>query len=185
MTIQTAESVAQSSSEHWRAALYAGLAAAVVALLMSLFKSVHILSPLLGIVIGAAPIVGYDLARGAFGESWRPVIAGLIGAILFVIGIVLPEVFADDLGFILLGLPIPILTAIIWPIVVGALSPNQSIGKLLLASIVGLVVGMIVAFIAAGQNPNSWPAISTTLYWAVWGGFVGVALSAWSKQTTS
>ena len=181
MTILTATSVAQTSTERWKASLYAALAAAVVALLMVLLRGVPVLGALLGIVIGAAPIVGYDYARGALGENWRPVIAGLIGAVAFVIGIALPAVFTDDFGFVVAGLPISILTVIIWPIVVGAMSPNQSIWRLLLASIIGLILGLIVYFIAAGQDPTSWPGIASILFWAFWGGTVGAALSAWSK----
>lgn len=181
MTILTAASVTQTNTERWKASLYAALAAAVVALLMVLTQGIHILSPLLGIVIGAAPIVGYDFARGALGENWRPVIAGLIGNIFFVIGIVLPGVFTEDIGFVVVGIAVSILTAILWPIVVGAMSPNQSILKLLLASIIGLILGAIVWFLAAGQDPTSWPGIAAILAWAVWGGTVGAALSAWSK----
>ena len=181
MTILTAATVAETNSERWKAPLYAAVAAAVVALLMSLLQGVAVLGGLLGIVIGAAPIVGYDFARGALGQNWRPVIAGLIGNILFIAAVVLPGVFTADIGFVVVGLVVSILSAIIWPIVVGAMSPNQSIGKLLLASIIGLIIGFIVYFIAAGQNPNSWPTVATTLYWAVWGAAVGWALSAWSK----
>ncbi len=181
MTILTATSVAQTNTERWKASLYAALAAAVVALLMVLLRGVPVLGALLGIVIGAAPIVGYDFARGALGENWRPVIAGLIGAIAFVIGIALPAVFTDDFGFVVVGIPISILTVIIWPIVVGAMSPNQSILRLLLASVIGLILAWIVSFFAAGQDPTSWPGIASILFWAVWGGTVGAALSAWSK----
>lgn len=181
MTLLTAASVAQTNNERWKAPLYAAVAAAVVALLMALLQGVPVLGGLLGIVIGAAPIVGYDFSRGALGQNWRPVIAGLIGNILFIVGVVLPGVFTADLGFVVVGLVVSLLSAIIWPIVVGVMSPNQSIGKLLLASIIGLILGFIVYFIAAGQNPNSWPAVATTLYWAVWGAAVGWALNAWSK----
>ncbi len=181
MTILTATSVAQTNDDRWKASMYAALAAAVVSLLMVLLKGVPVLGALLGIVIGAAPIVGYDFARGALGENWRPVIAGLIGNVLFVVGIVLPGVFTEDIGFVVVGLLVSILTAIIWPIVVGAMSPNHSIGKLLLASIIGLILGLIAWFVVAGQDPTSWPGIAAILFWAVWGGTVGAALSAWSK----
>lgn len=183
MTLLTAASVAQTSNERWKAPLFAAVAAAVVALLMALLQGVPVLGGLLGIVIGAAPIVGYDFSRGTLGQSWRPIIAGLIGNILFIVGVVLPGVFTADFGFVVVGLVLSLLSAIIWPIVVGAMSPNQSIGRLLLASIIGLILGFIVYFISAGQNPNSWPAVATTLYWAVWGAAVGWALSAWSKES--
>ncbi|MDE0633857.1 MAG: hypothetical protein OXH73_20280 [Caldilineaceae bacterium] len=181
MTILTATTAAETNLERWKASLYAALAAAVVALLMVLLKGVPVLGALLGIVIGAAPIAGYDFARGALGESWRPVIGGLIGNVFFVVGIALPGVFTEDFGFVVTGIPISILTAVLWPIVVGAMSRNQSIWKLLLASIIGLVLGYVVSFFAAGQNPTSWPGLAAILFWAVWGGTVGAALSAWSK----
>ena len=181
MTILTATSAAQTNTERWKASLYAALAAAVVSLLMVLLKGVPVLGALLGIVIGAAPIVGYDYARGALGENWRPVIAGLIGNVAFIIGIALPAVFTDDFGFVATGIPISIITVILWPIVVGAMSPNQSIWKLLVASLIGLILAWIVSFFAAGQDPTSWPGLAAILFWAVWGGTVGAALSAWSK----
>lgn len=181
MTILTATSAGLTDTERWKSSLYAALAAAVVTLLMVLLKGVPVLGALLGIVIGAAPIVGYDFARGALGENWRPVIAGLIGNIAFIIGIVLPAVFTDDFGFVVSGVPISIITVILWPIVVGAMSPNQTIWKLLVASLIGLILAWIVSFFAAGQDPTSWPGVAAILFWAVWGGTVGAALSAWSK----
>ena len=185
MTILTAATVAETNTERWKAPLYAAVAAAVVALLMSLLHGVPVLGGLLGIVIGAAPIVGYDYARGALGQNWRPVIAGLIGSIFFVVGVVLPGVFTDSFGFVVAGFPIAILTTILWPIVVGAMSANQSILRLLLASVIGLILGYIVILAIVlpllGQNPTTWPAIAAILYWAVWGAAVGWALSAWSK----
>ena len=181
MTILTATSVAQTSTERWKASLYAALAAAVVSLLMVLLKGIPVLGALLGIVIGAAPIVGYDFARGALGQNWRPVIGGLIGNVAFIVGVALPTVFTDNFGYVVVGIPISIITVILWPIVVGAMSPNQSIWKLLLASIIGLILAWIVSFFAAGQDPTSWPGLASILFWAVWGGTVGAALSAWSK----
>lgn len=181
MTMLTATSVAQTSTERWKASLYAALAAAVVSLLMVLLKGVPVLGALLGVVIGAAPIIGYDFARGALGENWRPVIGGLIGNVAFVVGIALPAVFTDDFGFVVAGIPISIITVILWPIVVGAMSPNQTIWKLLVASLIGLILAWVVSFFAAGQDPTSWPGIAAILFWAVWGGTVGAALSAWSK----
>ena len=120
MTILTAMSVARTDGNHWKVALYAGLATAVVALLMVLLRGVPFLGALLGILLGAAPLVGHDLARGAFGANWRSVIAGLIGTILFVVGIFLPRVWAEDFGWIAAGSIVSILSTILWSIVVGA-----------------------------------------------------------------
>ena len=186
MTILTAATVAETNTERWKAPLYAAVAAAVVALLMALLKGVPFLVALLGVVIGAAPIVGCDFARGALGTNWRPAIAGLIGNILFLVGfivlLILPiSPLGDAFGLVVVAAGV--LSTIVWPIVVGAMSPNQSIGKLLLASIIGLIVGLIVLFVFGlmlGQNPSSWPVIAIPA-WAVWGAAVGWALSAWGK----
>ncbi len=48
MTILTATSVAQTSTERWKASLYAALAAAVVALLMVLLRACPYLGPYWG-----------------------------------------------------------------------------------------------------------------------------------------
>lgn len=177
MTILTAMNITQDN--RWKAPLYTGLATALVTLIMVLLIQVPVLSVLLGILIGAAPLVGYDLARGAFGANWRPTITGLVGNILFVVGLFLPAAFA--------WMPVPvfilsILSMILWPIIVGALNQNQSIGKLLLASLVGLILGLIVVLAVVvplfGQNAYSWPGIAVVIIWAAWGILVGTALRA-------
>ena len=174
MTILTAMNITQDN--RWKAPLYTGLATALVTLIMVLLIQVPVLSVLLGILIGAAPLVGYDLARGAFGANWRPTITGLIGNILFVVGLFLPAAFAWTVP----GLSI--LSMILWPIIVGALNQNQSIGKLLLASLGGLILGLIVVIAVIvplfGQNAYSWPGIAVVIIWAVWGILVGTALRA-------
>ena len=174
MTILTAMNITQDN--RWKAPLYTGLATALVTLIMVLLIQVPVLSVLLGILIGAAPLVGYDLARGAFGANWRPTITGLIGNILFVVGLFLPAAFAWTVP----GLSI--LSMILWPIIVGALNQNQSMGKLLLASLGGLILGLIVVLAVIvplfGQNAYSWPSIAVVIIWAVWGILVGTALRA-------
>ncbi len=179
MTILTAMNIAQTDDNRWKVLLYAGGATVVVVLLMILLIGVPFLPVLLGILIGAAPLVGYDLARGVLGVDWRPVIAGLIGNILFVAGFFVPGE-AYGLVVAIVG----ILSMILWPIVVGAMSPNQSVGKLLLASLIGLVLGIIVVVAVViplfGQNPYSWLRVAAILLWAVWGGAVGAALSGFN-----
>ena len=180
MTILTAMSAAQTNDDRWKVSLYAGLATAVVAFVMVLLKSVPFLPALLGVVVGAAPLLGYDFARGVLGANWRPVIAGLIGNILFVAGFFVPHEAFGWAAPVLM-----ILSMILWPIVVGAMSPNQSVGKLLVASLLGLILGLIVVLAVIlplfGQNPSSWPGIAAILFLSVWGGTVGAALSAWGK----
>ena len=176
MTILTAMNITQDN--RWKAPLYTGLATALVTLIMILLIQVPVLSVLLGILIGAAPLVGYDLARGTFGANWRPTITGLIGNILFVVGLFLPAAFAWTVPVFILS----ILSMILWPIIVGALNQNQSMGKLLLASLVGLILGLIVVIAVIvplfGQNAYSWPGIAVVIIWAVWGILVGTALRA-------
>ena len=188
MTILTAMNAAQTNDDRWKVSLYAGLATAVVALLMVLLKSVPVLAALLGVVVGAAPLLGYDFARGVLGANWRPVIAGLIGNILFIVGFVILQVVGFAEPGAAYGWTVPalmILSIILWPIVVGAMSPNQSVGKLLVASLLGLILGLIVVLAVIlplfGQNPSSWPGIAAILFLSVWGGTVGAALSAWGK----
>lgn len=180
MTLLTAMNVAQTTDNKWKTSLYAGLATAVVALVMVLLMGVPFLPILLGLLLGAAPLVGYDLARGAFGTNWRPVIAGIIGNILFLAGLFLPgEAFA------VVAPAVGVLSMILWPIVVGAMTPNQSVGKLLIASLLGLLLGLaiVLAVVAPlfGQNPYAWLGLAGVVFWSVWGGTVGAALSAWSN----
>lgn len=176
MTILTAMNITQDN--RWKAPLYTGLATALVTLIMVLLIQVPVLSVLLGILIGAAPLVGYDLARGAFSANWRPIITGLIGNILFVVGLFLPAAFAWTVPVFVLS----ILSMILWPIIVGALNQNQSMGKLLIASLVGLILGLIVVLAVIlplfGQNAYSWPGIAVVIIWAAWGILVGTALRA-------
>jgi ABC-type antimicrobial peptide transport system permease subunit len=60
---------------------------------------------------------------------------------------------------------------------------GQSVGKLFLGSLVGIILGIVVFLIVAsvmGQNP-SWISTGFTLLWAVWGGTVGAAMAAWGE----
>lgn len=176
----TAMSASQSGSNVWKAALYAGVATAVVAFVMTLLIGVPVIAPIVGLLIGAAPILGLDLARGALGANWRPVIAGIVGNILFVAGIFLPgEAFPVVAGVV------GVLSTILWPIIVGAMVSEQSLGKLLLGSLLGLLLGLVIALFVAsamGQDPTQWPRVAGIVFWAVWGGTVGAIMSGWSRR---
>ena len=176
----TAMSASQSSSNMWKTAVYAGVATGVIALVMTLVIGVPVVGPILGLLIGAGPIVGYDLARGAFGNNWRPVIAGIIGNVLFLAGIFLPgEAFPVVAGIV------GVLSAILWPIIVGAMVSEQSLGKLFLGSLLGLILGLVVALVVAstmGQDPSQWPRVAGVIFWLVWGGTVGAIMSSWSRR---
>jgi hypothetical protein len=173
----TAMSVSKSGSSLWMASLAAAIVTAVVAAVMVYTTGIPVVPALLGLLIGAAPIIGYDLARGEFGSNWKPVIAGIIGNILFVVAIFLP---GETFGIVVAVVGL-LSTLLIWPIVVGAMSPSHSIGKLWIASILGLIIGLAVVSAVAGQDPNSWLKTAGVLFFACWGGTVGAALSSWSK----
>lgn len=175
----TAVSVSQPSNM-WKTAVYAGVVTGIIALVMTFVAGAPIIGPILGLLIGAGPILGYDLARGALGANWRPVIAGIIGNILFIAGVFLPGE-----AFPVVAAVVAVLSTILWPIVVGAMVSEQSLGKLLLGSLLGLVLGLIVALVVAsamGQDPSQWPRIAGIVFWLIWGGTVGAIMSSWSRR---
>lgn len=173
----TAMSASKSGSNLWVSSLAAAVVTAVVAAVMVFTAGIAVVPALLGLLIGAAPIIGYDLARGSFGSNWRPVIAGIIGTILFVVAIFLPS---ETFGIVVAVVGL-LSTLIVWPIVVGAMSPSHSIGKLWVASLLGLIIGLAVVSAVAGQDPYSWLPTAGVLFFACWGGTVGAALSSWAK----
>jgi hypothetical protein len=138
-----------------------------------------VIPALIGLLIGAAPILAYQVSSGSLGSDWKPVIAGILGYILFLAAFFLS---GDAVGWVtpVLG----ILSMILWPIVVGAMTPHQSIGKLFLASLIGLILGLAIAFIVGlimGQDPNNWVGLAGILFFSFWGGTVGAAMVAWAK----
>ncbi len=142
-------------------AVYSAIATAIVAIATALLfqAEIVVLYVIAFLLIGVAPVIGYQLATGQLGADWKPLIGGLISFILLILGWVL------------------------WPILVGAMTKGQSVGKLFIASLVGIILGIIVLLIAAsamGQNPG-WIATGFTLLWAVWGGTVGAAMAAWGN----
>jgi hypothetical protein len=111
------------------------------------------------LLIGIGPVIGYQLATGQLGSDWKPLIGGLLSFILLILGWLL------------------------WPILVGAMTRGQSVGKLFVASLIGIILGVVVLLIAAsamGQNPG-WIGTGFVLLWAVWGGTVGTAMAAWGE----
>jgi hypothetical protein len=180
----TAMTITRTRGNVGLSAVYAGVFSAIAALAMVLLFDTPALWPIAGILIGAGPVLGYDLARGQLGTNWRPLIGGLIGYILFAIGWI--PFFVPLAAFAAFLLPVVagILSVILWPIAVGAMSPNHSIGRLLLASLLGFVLGGLVmlAIVATimGQDPG-WLRIGLVLFWAIWAGTCGVAMAAWAK----
>ena len=159
----TAMTATRPNASPLMASLYAGVATALAAFATALlFQAENVVLYVLAfLLIGLAPVLGYQLATGRLGSDWKPLIGGLLGFILLILGWLL------------------------WPILVGAMTRGQSVGKLFLASLLGIILGIAVFLIVAsmmGQNP-SWIGTGFVLLWAVWGGTVGAALTAWQDDT--
>ena len=158
MTILTATTASETKGNVWMTALYAGLATAIIAFITTLtfqWEKPFLYIPAY-LLIGIGPVLGYQFTSGTLGD-WKPLVGGFFGRILPIFG---------------------------WPILVGLLSKEQSIGKLILASLVGAVIGIAVFFImqtALGLNPYI-VGISFTVGMACWGATVGAAMDAWKKE---
>jgi hypothetical protein len=142
-------------------ALYAAAATALAAIAVALlFQSEIVWLYLLSfLLLGAAPVIGYQLATGQLGTDWKSLIGGLLSFVLLILGWLL------------------------WPILVGVMTKGQSVGKLFVASLGGIILGFIVFLIIGtviGQDP-SWVTTGWTLMWAVWGATVGWAMVAWGE----
>jgi hypothetical protein len=157
LTVATAARPTNASP--WIAFLYAAVATSIAAVATSLLftAEILILYLLAFLLIGAGPVVGYLLATGQLGSDWRPIIGGILSFILL------------PLGWLL------------WPVLVGAMSRQHSIGRLLLATILGIIVGIVLFLIsvtAIGQNPYTiW--LSFTLLCVGWGGTCGALMTVW------
>jgi hypothetical protein len=107
------------------------------------------------LLIGVGPVIGYQLATGQ-GLNWGSIIAAIIGS-----------------------LPIILL----WPILVAIFTKDQSMGKLILAQVIGVILAWIVFLVIAtvmGQDPAFLP-FAFTLYCAVWAGALGAMMTAWRQ----
>ncbi len=151
---------AQRSGNPWLASVYAGILTAVIAYAASYFLQSDQLVPFVVALLltGAGPVLGYAFATGRIGGSIGGMIGGIIGAI-------------------------PLVGIILWPILVGALTRSQSVGKLFLGNIIALIIGFAVFFAMAstmGQDP-SWFSAGFILLFAVWAGACGAIMTAWAK----
>jgi hypothetical protein len=142
----------------WRALLFAGLFTGVIAWATGLlFQADMLVLYILGfLLIGAGPVLGYQLATGRLGSDWKAIVGGILGFILLILGWLL------------------------WPLLVGAMSRNQSIGSLYLGSITGFFVGVALFLLSVtilGQNPSS-IMVSFILLWIGWGATCGYTMAA-------
>ena len=143
----------------WLASIYAGVVTAIVAaIFVLLFQAeIPVLYGIALLLIGIGPVLGYQLASGTLSADWKALIGGFIGGI-------------------------PVLEIILWPILVGAISRTQSIGKLFLANLIALVLGALVFLVLTKVLPSqdpSWLGAGFTIATAVWGGACGAMMTAW------
>lgn len=141
----------------WLFSAIVGIVAAIIGLL--LIRSANLFLAIAGAVItGIGPILGYALATGSIGSS---IVALILGAL------------SMPLGF-------GVLSAVIWPILVGAASRVHSIGTLLLWSIIGDIAGLAAAFLILpammGQDPN-WLQTAFVVWAIIWSLGTGYGLS--------
>lgn len=146
----------------WLSSLLAGLLSAGAALLaMFGFNSDAPPMWIAGLLLtGAAPVIGYGIARGQIGRRIFPAILGIIASI------------------------IPFVSVILWPLLVGTSDNTQSVGRLFLGSLLGALLAVLVWFglaTAMGQDPTVWWGPAFVLLFAVWGGTVGAAMAGWSR----
>jgi len=144
----------------WLAAVLGAVFSAIVAFVASFLLQSDQLIPFVValLVIGACPILGYAFASGRIGGSIGGMIGGIIGAI-------------------------PVLSIILWPLLVGILIRSQSIGKLFVGNLIGIVIALALFFALAsttGQDP-SWFTTAFILTLAVWGGICGALMTTWAK----
>ena len=149
---------AKSNANPWVASLYGGVITAVLAILfVFLFQAENLVLYIIALLlIGIGPVLGYQLSRGALGSDWKSILGGFIG-----------------------GIPL----IIVWPILVGALTRGQSVGKLLIGNIVSVALGVGAFFLLetiAGQNPTLFP-LWVTLAFSVWGGSAAAFMTAWGE----
>lgn len=144
----------------WLAAIYAAILTAIVAYAASYFLQIDqpILFAVALLLTGLCPVLGYALTTGRVGVSILGAIGGIIGAI-------------------------PVVSIVLWPILVGALTRTQSIGKLFLGSLIGVIVGLALFFALAstiGQDP-SWFTLGFIAGLAVWAAISAGAMTSWAK----
>jgi hypothetical protein len=149
----------KADANPWLASIYAGIFTAILAVIATMLFSADQLpipSLVFHLLAGAGPVLGYQMATGQL-VRWGSVIGGILGSILPILG---------------------------WPLLVGALTSTQSIGKLIGAALLGTILGWAVVLLIAspmGQDPN-WVNFGYVIGSAVWGGTCGALMTAWAKR---
>lgn len=149
----TAMTASKPNANPLMGALYAAIFTAIIAFIFvfTLQAEMPFLYIPAFLLTGIGPVLGYQMARGRIASDWKALLGGLLGYI------------------------IPIVSVILWPVLVGALDRTQSIGRLLLGSVIGAIVAIAIFLGIAtvmGQNP-SWFGTGFVLMEAVWAAVVG------------
>ena len=144
------------------ASIYAGVLTALIAYAAVYFLQTDqlIYFGIALLLTGIGPVLGYAFASGRVGASIPGLVGGIIGSI------------------------IPVVSILLWPILVGAFTKTQSVGKLLVGSIIGAMLGAAIFFGLAsvmGQDPT-WFGPGVIFTFAVWGGACGAVMTAWAKN---
>lgn len=179
----------ESSSNMWLSSLLAGVVTAVIGFLFVMFfqQENPALYGAMLLLIGVGPVIGYALASGRW--SIPGIIGGIIGSLLLTLlivgalswafGIAVQGPVMGTIG----GIVVVVIAALWWALFVGLFHRYQSVGRLILGSIIGAILAG-AAFLgvatAMGQDP-SWLGTGIIVLVAVWGGTVGAAMSAWEK----
>lgn len=184
----TATTASRSGGNFLLSSLLAGLITAIFGFLFVTFFGQEnlVLYLIFLLLIGTGPVLGYGIASRHL--SIPALIGGIIGSILLVLlvlgAILWPFAIATQgvIGIIAGGILL-ILSGLLWSILVGAMDRTQSIGRLLLGSIIGsILAGLVFLGVATamGQDP-SWLSLGVILLVAVWGGTCGAAMAAWAR----
>lgn len=150
-TMSTSSAGVGPAASPLKAALYGGIATGLIgaAFMMLLSAKLPILYGLAFVLIGAGPVLGYQLAAGKLGQDWKTLIGGIIGFIL------------------------PLLSPIIiWPLLVWAFNRSFGLGRIWLGSLLGFILGVAGFFLLGlmiGQDP-AWVSFGWAILWALWGG---------------
>ncbi|MEX1019210.1 MAG: hypothetical protein WDZ49_06095 [Litorilinea sp.] len=157
----TTMTATRTAPNMWLTSIYSGVITAIAGLaFVLLFKAeMPVLYIPAFLLLGAGPVLGYGFATGRLGSDWKSLIGGILGFLLLILG------------------------PILWAILVGALDKTQNVGRLLLGSVIGLILGIVV-FLSLGslmgQDP-AWFGFGFIMGWAVWGGTAGATMIAWGN----
>ena len=162
-TISTSTASARPATSPWMASLYGGVASGLIgaAFALLLGTNMPIVYGLAFLLIGAGPVIGYQLAAGQLGQDWKTLLGGIIGFIL------------------------PLLSPIfLWPLLVWAFNRSFALSKVWLGSLLGLILG-IAGFFAIGlfigQDP-AWWSFGWAMLWALWGGTAAAFMAAGERE---